>query len=84
MIGLILSKEDIGSAHLGVIKLEANNRRQYEVSSLTNIVSYICNNATCGQVFIADNEFSKEADYADALVYRIGKESFLPDLIRPT
>ena len=48
MIGLILSKEDIGSAHLGVIKLEANNRRQYEVSSLTNIVSYICNNATCG------------------------------------
>lgn len=29
----------IGSANLGVIKLEANNRRQYEVSSLTTDVS---------------------------------------------
>lgn len=54
-------------------------------SKLTsNMVSYICNNATCGQVFIVDNEFPKEADYADALVYRIGKEGFLPDFKRPT
>lgn len=54
-------------------------------SKLTsNMVSYICNNATCGQVFIIDNEFPKEADYADALVYRIGKEGFLPDFKRPT
>jgi len=53
-------------------------------SKLTrNMVSYICKNAACGQVFIVDNEFPEETDYADALVHPIGKEGFLPDFIRP-
>lgn len=53
-------------------------------SKLTsNMISYICKNASCGQVFIIDNEFPEGTDYADSLVYRIGKEGFLPDFKRP-
>ncbi len=38
----IVKSAIIGSANLGVIKLEANNRRQYEVSALTNDPSETC------------------------------------------
>lgn len=57
---------------------------EQEESKLTsNMISYVCKNAVCGQVFIIDNKFPEETDYADALVYSIGKEGFLPDFIRP-
>lgn len=53
-------------------------------SKLTsNLISYICRNAGCGQVFIIDNEIPADADYADAKVHQIGSEGLLPDFKRP-
>ena len=62
----------IGSANLGVIKLEANNRRQYEISTITEDISEveeILRNRTTGEVLKKEDyiragiSFSKELEF---------------------
>lgn len=66
----LIKSSIVGSANLGVIKMEANNRRQYEVSAITTDAQECSEIATLIAKLMADNCSSNIADITDMPIIR--------------